>query len=420
MRAPGSSPASPIARRPGQQAFAQHLRDRLARLATADMAALGPGARVDAEVVRASFESALRGFAFRYGDVAVGGWRNSPYVVAQNVGAYLDVPRLLDSEHKVETPADADAYLARVESYAAQLDGETERLKSARGQGVVAPDFLLDKCLKQIRLSRSGDPAGWELVTSLAKRSAKMAGGHAARAAKLAADQVAPALDRQIAELEAHRAVATGDAGVWKFADGDAYYAWALSAGTTTTRSPDEVHKQGLEELAGLQARMDAILKAEGYSQGSVGGADDRAWQGPALHLPRQRCRPRRDHGAAQPPHRRYPRAHAAGLHGAGQGQCRGEAAAAGRGAGRAGRLWRAGFDRRHGARKILDQPQDHQPAQPVQPARPRLSRGDSRACLAGRIYFQAAAGALAAPVQCLFRRLGALCRADRRRARGL
>jgi uncharacterized protein (DUF885 family) len=82
---------------------------------------------------------------------------------------------------------------------------------------------------------------------------------------------VAPALDRQIAELERLRARADGRAGVWKLPDGEAYYAWALRAGTTTNMNPDEVHAMGREQLASLQARMDPILRARGLTQGSVG-----------------------------------------------------------------------------------------------------------------------------------------------------
>ena len=67
----------------------------------------------------APIATALEGFALPYGDVAVGGWRNTPYVVIQNVGAYLDVPRFLDTDHQIETAADAEAYLARLAAYPA-------------------------------------------------------------------------------------------------------------------------------------------------------------------------------------------------------------------------------------------------------------------------------------------------------------
>lgn len=255
----------------GQAAMVAHLRKALADLGTLDMNALSPIMRTNVDVVQASYGNALQGFAFGYGDVAVGGWRNSPYVVVQNVGAFLDVPRFLDSDHQIANAEDGEAYIDRLESYAEQLDGETARLKTAAAKGVIAPDFLLDKCLAQIRLARGGNPAGWGVVTSVANRTVGIGGDFGQAAFLLAKDKLAPALDRQIAELEKHRKRATSDAGVWKFKDGDAYYAWALSAGTTTTMTPDEVHKMGLEQLAAIQSEMDAILKKQGYSQGSVG-----------------------------------------------------------------------------------------------------------------------------------------------------
>lgn len=255
----------------GQARIAAHLRQTLAELSKLDVKALSPVMRTNVEVVQASYGNGLDGFKFGYGDVAVGSWRNTPYVVAQNVGAYLDVPRMLDTDHQVKTREDAEAYLDRLESYAEQLDGETERLKLAGGKGVIAPDFLLDKNLKQIKLARSGNTAGWGLVTSLANRTAGMEGDFGNAAWMLANDKIVPALDRQIAELERHRKRATSDAGIWKFKDGDAYYAWALRASTTTTMRPDEVHAMGLDQLRMIQAEMDTILKGLGYTQGSVG-----------------------------------------------------------------------------------------------------------------------------------------------------
>ena len=56
--------------------------------------------------------------------------------------AFLEIPSVLDEQHTVNSPADAEAYLSRLEAYAGQLDGETERLKSAAAQKVIAPDFL--------------------------------------------------------------------------------------------------------------------------------------------------------------------------------------------------------------------------------------------------------------------------------------
>ncbi len=259
----------------GQQAIAKRVAKRLDRLKTIDTARLGEAARIDVDVVRTAHEFAAEGFALPYGDSALlnSSWsyRNAPYVVAQNTGAFLEIPSMLDEQHTVETTADADAYLARLEAYAGQLDGETGRLKAAAAQNVIAPDFLLDKTLAQIKIARGGKIPDWSLVQSLARRTKNMSGDYAAKATKIATDKIAPALDRQIAELESHRKRATGDAGVWKLPRGDEYYAWALRAATTTQMTPEQIHTMGQEELRVLQSEMDGILKKQGLTQGTVG-----------------------------------------------------------------------------------------------------------------------------------------------------
>jgi uncharacterized protein (DUF885 family) len=58
---------------------------------------------------------------------------------------------------------------------------------------------------------------------------------------------------------------------MWAQPRGDEWYAWSLRATTTTRMTPDEIHQQGLDELASLHARMDPILRKIGYTSGSVG-----------------------------------------------------------------------------------------------------------------------------------------------------
>jgi uncharacterized protein (DUF885 family) len=230
-----------------------------------------PAMLAHAEVARTAYQTSLDGFAFPYGDVHVAGWRNGPYVVAQNMGSYLDVPKLLDADHSVATPADAEAYLARLSAHARQLDGETERLRADRGRGVVAPSMVLDKTLSALRQTQAGAPRDWLIVSSLGKRTEKIPGDWAARAERIAGAEVAPALARQLAELEQHRRVATADFGAWKLPEGEAYYAWALRAATTTQRTPDEIHRQGLEELKRFTGEMDTLMRSLGFTSGSVG-----------------------------------------------------------------------------------------------------------------------------------------------------
>ncbi|HUE78150.1 MAG TPA: DUF885 domain-containing protein [Sphingomicrobium sp.] len=257
----------------GQQRLAQTLRADLARANAIDTAGLSHSTRTSVEVVRSAYATALEGFQLPYGDVPVGGWRNTPYVVIQNVGAYLDAPRFLDSDHQINNAADAEAYIARLASYPQQLDNELGRAIMARYKGLVPPAFLIDKALPQLRQSAKGARDGGGLVESIERRTREknIAGDWAGRARAIVQQQVAPALDRQIAELEHQRRLATDQPGISARPHGEEYYRWALKASTTTNMTPDEIHQRGLDELRELQGRMDPILKNLGYTKGTVG-----------------------------------------------------------------------------------------------------------------------------------------------------
>jgi uncharacterized protein (DUF885 family) len=257
----------------GQARIAATLTADLARAEAIDTSALSFPTRTSVDVVKSAYRTALQGFAQPYGDVAVGGWRNTPYVVIQNVGAYIDTPKFLDTDHPVETKADAEAYLSRLAQYPHQLDGELARMRAARAKGLIPPNFLIDKALAQLGIALKGAQQGGSIVDSLVRRTKEkgIAGDWDARVRKIVTAEVAPALQRQIAELQAERAVATDIAGMWSRPHGDDYYRWALKASTTTNLTPDEVHAMGLEQLAELQGRMDPILKSLGYTQGTIG-----------------------------------------------------------------------------------------------------------------------------------------------------
>ena len=256
----------------GIAAVAKSLKADLAEARVIDPTGLDAATATSLAVVKSAYDLALDGLALPYGDVAVGGWRNTPYVVIQNVGAYIDVPRFLDADHPVRDAADAEAYLSRLAAMAAQLDGELERIRAARAMGLVPPAFLLDKALLQMdRTLADARDGGGGLVQSLASRTQAIPGDWQGRARQIVLDLVVPALERQRAELAIQRGMATMDAGLWARPRGDEFYAWALRASTTTRRTPDEIHAIGQEELAALHARMDPILRGLGYGSGTVG-----------------------------------------------------------------------------------------------------------------------------------------------------
>lgn len=257
----------------GQREYAAYLRWVVTQMEGLDESGLTPDQQTSFQVVRSAFATAAEGFDLPYGDVAVGSWRNAPYVVIQNVGSYLDMPRFMDSTHPLQTGEDAEAYLRRLQQFPAVLMGELERMESARAMGVVPPDFLLDKAIAQMERTLADAQSG-ELFVAQMKINLEKSGlplRLAAMADQYVRFPIAVALEAQLKELKTQRAMAKSDAGMWAQPGGEEWYAWALKASTTTTLSPDEIHEQGLEELDALHARMDPILRDIGYDSGSVG-----------------------------------------------------------------------------------------------------------------------------------------------------
>ena len=255
----------------GQAAIADTLRSDLARAEAVNLAPLDPATRTSFEVVRSAYRTALAGFALPYGDVAVGSWRNTPYVVIQNVGQYIDAPNLLEATHPVRDAADAEAYVARLEALPATLDGETGRIRTAREFGLVPPAILLDRTITQLGKATDDARGGGRLVEALTSRTAAIPGDWDRRTRAIASGPVAAALAGQLAEIRAERALAQDAPGMWARPRGDEYYAWALRAATTTTRTPDEIHAMGLEQVREYHSRMDPLLRKLGFTSGTVG-----------------------------------------------------------------------------------------------------------------------------------------------------
>ncbi|SFR84962.1 DUF885 domain-containing protein [Sphingomonas jatrophae] len=196
-----------------------------------------------------------------------------PYRLFQQGGAYFATPDFLNSAHTIDSAADAEAYLARLDQFGPLLDTETGLQREEAARGFVAPAWSLDLTLGQMRKLRGRPAAESTLAQSLATRAqAKgVAGDWQARAAKIVEGKVYPALDRQIALVEQLKgSTAPGD-GLWRLRQGDAIYAMALAQATTTSMTPDEVHRAGLEQVAEISGRLDTILKGQGLTKGSVG-----------------------------------------------------------------------------------------------------------------------------------------------------
>ncbi|WP_298742697.1 DUF885 family protein [uncultured Brevundimonas sp.] len=259
---------------------------RLRALADFDQTGLTRPGSINLAVAAFRAQTASTGASFDYGSAIEGG-RMGPYLVNQMTGSYFTVPDFMDTQHRVEDRDGAEAFLARLAAFGPNLDAETGRIVRDAGKGVVAPDFIIDLTLGQLRALRGQPAADMAMIRTLERKATALGlAGYGDRGAALVETEVKPALERQIAAFERLRPDAVHDAGVWRLPEGERFYAHGLKYWTTTDMTPDEVHAVGLDQVAAISAEIDAILKARGMTQGTVGERIDALNKDPAQLWP--------------------------------------------------------------------------------------------------------------------------------------
>ncbi|MBU6373491.1 MAG: DUF885 family protein [Alphaproteobacteria bacterium] len=203
-------------------------------------------------------------------------WRRYGYVFNQMGGVQSTTPTFLINQHKVATVSDAEAYVERLRGMPAYLDAQVARSEANAAAGVLPPKHIFDYVLPAARNVVKGAPftdgPDSPLFADLKAKVGRIDAPEAVKA-KLVADGaaalkdgVAPAYARMIAAIESQKARAGTDAGVWRFKDGDAYYADRLADMTTTKLSAAEIHQIGLDNVARIHGEMRAIMAKVGFS----------------------------------------------------------------------------------------------------------------------------------------------------------
>lgn len=242
-------------------------RTGLAELKKIDVSKLSGMDLVNYETFRGPWEGYVKAYdTFSYG---LHSWPE-PHPVTQLSGSYRSIPDFLVNQHSISSSADAEAYLARCADFAVQMDNETARIQADHAAGIIPPDFVIDRTLVQFASILAPAADANVLTTNIAAKTKDIPGDWARRCAAIVQGKIYPAMQRQVAELKAVRPRATHDAGVWRLPQGDEYYAYALRFATTTGMSAKEVHKLGLDRIADLTARADAIFKQQGMTKGTV------------------------------------------------------------------------------------------------------------------------------------------------------
>jgi uncharacterized protein (DUF885 family) len=262
--------------REGTQTFVTFCNTTLSELGRIPRNVLPPSEQVTYDVVQTAFEDQRDNLRYETGGSAI-----QPYVATQLTGVhngYSGTTPFLDAQHPLRTAEEAEGYLSRLSAFARQLDVDTALMNEDAAAGIVAPDFIVDATIAQATGFAAGGRSGTVLTQTLVRRLPETEGLDAAQRANLisrAEDiverEVLPAYGRLIEALRSTRTRATHDAGIWHVPRGEEMYATALKYRTTTEMSADEIHEVGNALIAEFTGEMDAILRAEGLTRGSVG-----------------------------------------------------------------------------------------------------------------------------------------------------
>ncbi len=253
-----------------EQALNAKLGADLATLRRYDRGSLDESTRLSYDMLEYFLDIQAQGRRFQH--------HNHP--LNQLFGAQNELPTFMATQHPVRSVAEGEDYVARLRKFPLRFHQVLEGVRRREQDGIVPPTFVVQKVLAEMRAFVAAPAQQNILYTSLAEQIRKAPQGAIvveegerllSEADTAIARQVYPVYREMIAYYEALLPRTTGNHGVWALPDGDAFYAWAVRQHTTTDMTPEQVHALGLSEVARIEAEMDAILRAEGVADGSVG-----------------------------------------------------------------------------------------------------------------------------------------------------
>ncbi len=202
----------------------------------------------------------------------------SPFVVNQINGPLIDVPNFMVANQKINNKKDAEDYLQRLDAYDAFLQSVMAKLSHDTEQGWIAPKVILNKTIAGLEAFIAPEVNQHPLYKAFASQVNEIDGiskEEAENMSQQAADHISGGvysgyrllIESQKQLLEK----ATEESGIWAQPNGAEYYADAVKMLGDTDMTPEQIHQVGLDEVTRISAEMDAILVANGHTEGTVG-----------------------------------------------------------------------------------------------------------------------------------------------------
>ncbi len=203
-------------------------------------------------------------------------WRYHLSPVNQIVGIHLEIPGLLTGSFKINTAADARAYIAAMKTVDVPIDQFIELFKDREGRGFLLAESVVPRLVQAAKSVISGTLQGEDdnnILLADFKRKLTDVDADDKTIHSLLTDfkvtmqnDFMPAYQRLIDTFEQHgRIKHISDDGLWRYPDGAEFYQFLLRQYTTTAISADQIHPLGLKEVARIHKEMNRIKQELGF-----------------------------------------------------------------------------------------------------------------------------------------------------------
>lgn len=193
------------------------------------------------------------------------------YPVNQMFGSHTWFPEFLMNVHTIDSEDDARAWLMRLGAIDTKIDEVIIQLEKCSKKGIIAPKFVypyvIDDCSNLlVGTSLSLGPTHPLLVDfendiNELDLSDKVREELMAKAQYQLDEVFAPSYQKLIDYVTQLSTIATDDAGVWKFKNGEQFYLDKLAQTTTTDYTPQEIFDIGMSEIERIHKEMQIIME---------------------------------------------------------------------------------------------------------------------------------------------------------------
>jgi uncharacterized protein (DUF885 family) len=202
-------------------------------------------------------------------------WRRHNFLASTNGSPAGTLPVFLINNHRIDSVADAEAYISRLRAAERVMNEITANMRSQSAAGIVPPAFNFapvrrdaEKVLAGAPFTKGTDtPVYADFRTKVGKLSIPQA--EKDRLLASAREALTGPFQRGyrtfLATWNDSEELAKGNSGAWSLPEGAAYYANRLQNSTTTSMTAEQIHQLGLRQVASIQADMERIKEQVGF-----------------------------------------------------------------------------------------------------------------------------------------------------------